>query len=54
MGILSRLMPQLQVFFVAMPATVGVGIVLLLLLLGMMMGWYLTHVQDQLALLGGR
>jgi flagellar biosynthetic protein FliR len=54
MGILSRLMPQLQVFFVAMPATVGVGIVLLLLLLGMMMGWYLTHVQEQFALLRGR
>ncbi len=27
MGILSRLMPQLQVFFIAMPATVGVGLV---------------------------
>ncbi len=28
MGILSRLMPQLQVFFIAMPATVGVGLIL--------------------------
>ena len=41
MGILSRLMPQLQVFFLAMPATIGVGLVLMALLLSMMMGLYL-------------
>ena len=29
MGILGRMMPQLQVFFVAMPATIWVGLVLL-------------------------
>jgi flagellar biosynthetic protein FliR len=53
MGILNRLMPQLQVFFIAMPANVVVGIVLLMLLLGMMMGWYLTHFEGQLAMLRG-
>ena len=46
MGILSRLMPQLQVFFLAMPASIGVGLVLLALLLTMMMGWYLMHFEN--------
>jgi flagellar biosynthetic protein FliR len=53
MGILSRLMPQLQVFFIAMPATVGVGLILMALLLTMMMGLYLTHYENVLAMLRG-
>lgn len=53
MGILGKLMPQLQVFFIAMPATIGVGLILLALLLTMMMGWYLTHFEGQLAVLRG-
>lgn len=53
MGILARMMPQLQVFFVAMPATISVGLILLALLLSMMMGWYLTHFEGQLAVLRG-
>jgi flagellar biosynthetic protein FliR len=53
MGILGRMMPQLQVFFVAMPATIWVGLILLGLLLTMMMGWYLTHYENELALFRG-
>jgi flagellar biosynthetic protein FliR len=53
MGILARLMPQLQVFFIAMPATIGVGLILLAVLLAMMMGWYLTHFENELAMLRG-
>ncbi|MGV3491938.1 MAG: flagellar biosynthetic protein FliR [Devosia sp.] len=53
MGILSRLMPQLQVFFIAMPATVGVGLILMAMLLTMMMGLYLTHYEGVLAMLRG-
>lgn len=53
MGILSRMMPQLQVFFIAMPATIGVGLVLIALLLSMMMGLYLTHFEGVLAVLRG-
>ena len=53
MGILGRLMPQLQVFFIAMPATIGVGLILLALLLTMMMGWYLMHFESVLAMLRG-
>lgn len=48
MGLLARMMPQLQVFFVIMPATIWVGLVLVALLLSMMMGWYLTHYQNEL------
>jgi flagellar biosynthesis protein FliR len=53
LGILSRLMPQLQVFFIAMPANILVGLILFALLLSMMMGWYLMHFEDQLATLRG-
>ncbi|RYE88438.1 MAG: flagellar type III secretion system protein FliR [Hyphomicrobiales bacterium] len=53
MGILGKMMPQLQVFFIAMPATVGVGLILLALLLAMMMGWYLTQFESELAVLRG-
>jgi len=53
MGILARMMPQLQVFFIAMPATVGVGLILMALLLSMMMGLYLTHFEQVLAMLRG-
>jgi flagellar biosynthetic protein FliR len=49
MGLLARMMPQLQVFFVVMPATIWVGLILVGLLLTMMMGWYLTHFENELA-----
>jgi flagellar biosynthetic protein FliR len=53
MGLLARMMPQLQVFFVIMPATIWVGLILFALLLTMMMGWYLTHFQNVLLQFGG-
>ena len=53
MGILGKLMPQLQVYFIAMPATVGVGLALMALLLATMMGLFLTHYEGVLALLRG-
>jgi flagellar biosynthetic protein FliR len=52
-GILARLMPALQVYFIAAPANIAVGLMLFALLLAMTMGWYMTHVQSQFALLGG-
>jgi flagellar biosynthetic protein FliR len=54
MGLLARMMPQLQVFFVAMPATIWVGLLLFALLITMMMGWYLTHFEQELAQFRGR
>lgn len=44
LGVLSRMMPQLQVFFLAMPATVLVGTVILIFVLGLMMDGFLAQV----------
>jgi flagellar biosynthetic protein FliR len=45
LGILSRLMPQIQIFFIAMPAAIGLGFLVLLLLIGTIMTWYLGHAE---------
>lgn len=52
-GLLARLMPQLQVFFVAMPATISVGLILMAMLLSMIMGWYLMHFENEMAIIRG-
>lgn len=49
LGILSRLMPQLQVFFLAMPANILFGFLLLALLLSSMMLWYLDFFETSMA-----
>jgi flagellar biosynthetic protein FliR len=49
LGILARLMPQLQVFFVAMPINIMFGFVLLALLLGSMMTLFLNFFSAQMA-----
>lgn len=48
-GILSRLIPQVQVFFIAMPASIGLGLILLLLLLSSLMAWYMTYLDKAIA-----
>ena len=45
LGILARLIPQIQVFFIAMPANIYIGTLLFLLLLGAMMNWYLSYYE---------
>lgn len=42
-GILSRLIPQVQVFFLAMPANILLGFILLLFLLSSMMLWFIDY-----------
>jgi len=49
LGVLSRLMPQLQVFFLAMPANILFGFLLLALLLSSMMLWYLDFFENSMA-----
>jgi flagellar biosynthesis protein FliR len=44
LGVLSRLMPQMQVFFVALPLSILIGLLFLLLGLGAMMGAFLGYV----------
>jgi flagellar biosynthetic protein FliR len=48
LGVLSRLMPQMQVFFVGMPLSILVGFLILLLVVGAMMGTFLDHLQGVL------
>jgi flagellar biosynthetic protein FliR len=46
--VLSRLMPQMQVFFVGMPLSILVGFLILLLVVGAMMMTFLGHVEGVL------
>jgi flagellar biosynthetic protein FliR len=48
LGLLSRLMPQMQVFFVGMPLSILAGLVILMLVLAAMMTTYLVYVEDVL------
>ena len=43
LGILARLMPQMQVFFVGLPLSILIGLLFLLLLLGAMMSFFLDY-----------
>ncbi len=52
LGLLSRLMPQMQVFFVGLPLSILLGFVILLLVVGAMMGTFLSYFGDVLRDLG--
>ena len=49
-GILSRLIPQVQIFFVAMPANIFIGFVLFMVLLSTLMTIYLEYFIEALSL----
>ncbi len=42
-GILARLIPQVQIFFVAMPANILLGFIILMLLMSTLILWYLDY-----------
>jgi flagellar biosynthesis protein FliR len=44
LGVLSRLMPQMQVFFIGIPLSILIGLLILLLVIGAMMGTFLDHL----------
>jgi flagellar biosynthesis protein FliR len=55
LGVLSRLMPHMQVFFIGMPLSILLGLLLLIMVMGTMMGTfvgYLGTVLGQLAQAG--
>lgn len=52
-GILSRLMPQIQIFFIAMPANIMLGFVLLLFLIGALMTWFLQGFEQSISIFVG-
>lgn len=47
-GVLARLMPQLQIYFVAMPLNILVGFLLMVLILGSMMTLFLNFYAGQM------
>lgn len=48
-GLLARLMPQMQVFFVAMPINILAGFFLMMLLMGTMMTVFLNYYATEMA-----
>jgi flagellar biosynthetic protein FliR len=48
LGVLSRLMPQMQVFFVGMPLSILLGFLILMLVLGAMMMTFLGYFEGVL------
>ena len=48
LGVLSRLMPQMQVFFIGMPLSILLGLLLLLLVIGAMMGAFTGYIENVL------
>jgi flagellar biosynthesis protein FliR len=51
LGVLSRLMPQMQVFFVGMPLSIMLGLLILVFVLGAMMTVYLDDLRHVLTAL---
>jgi flagellar biosynthetic protein FliR len=51
LGVLSRLMPQMQVFFVGMPLSIMIGFLILLLVVGAIMMTFLDYVEGVMHLL---
>lgn len=45
-GVLSRLMPQLQIMFITMPLQIIGGFTLIAALLVTLMGWYIGHMEQ--------
>jgi flagellar biosynthetic protein FliR len=48
LGVLSRLMPQMQVFFIGLPLSILLGLLLLLLVIGAIMGTFVGYMEGVL------
>ena len=46
LGLLSRLMPQMQVFFIAIPLQIITGLGILLIALPALIGWFITGFEE--------
>jgi len=46
LGLLSRLMPQMQVFFIAIPLQIVIGLGILLIALPAIIGWFITGFEE--------
>jgi flagellar biosynthesis protein FliR len=48
LGVLSRLIPQMQVFFIGLPLSIILGLLLLVVVIGAMMGTFVDYLQGVL------
>ena len=48
LGMLQKMMPQFQIYFAAMPLSVGMGLLLFGLVLASILVWYIDHIRDGL------
>ena len=46
LGLLSRLMPQMQIFFIAIPLQILIGLAVLMIALPAIMGWFIAGFQE--------
>jgi len=51
LGVLARLMPQMQVFFIGLPLSILLGLLLLMLVVGAMMGTFIGYIEGVLGAL---
>jgi flagellar biosynthetic protein FliR len=49
LGVLARLMPQLQVFFLGLPASIMIGFAIMMALVGVLMGTFLEYLGEVLS-----
>ncbi|MGB9349115.1 MAG: flagellar biosynthetic protein FliR [Pseudolabrys sp.] len=49
LGVLSQLIPQMQVFFIGLPLSIMLGLLLLLLVIGAMMGRFVGYLEGVLS-----
>lgn len=49
-GLLARLMPQIQVFFIAMPMQIALGIMMLAISLPIILHWFILNFEETLSL----
>ncbi|MEM9205491.1 MAG: flagellar biosynthetic protein FliR [Pseudomonadota bacterium] len=49
MGVLSRMIPQIQVFFISMPVSITLGFLVMVATLAVMMEWFMAHLQSGIA-----
>lgn len=52
-GVISKMMPQVQIFFLTMPANILIGFMLLMSLLALMMTWFLDRFAADVGSLAG-
>ncbi len=50
LGVLAKLMPQVQIFFVAIPANLLAGFLIMMITLSAIMIWFIEHVEQTLHL----